>query len=449
MNQDTRNGLFLDKATIQVASGKGGNGLVAWRREKFVPNGGPAGGDGGRGGDVYLEATEDLNTLLDFRFQSKFKAEDGEKGRNKNCHGKGADDLTIRVPCGTIVRDSATGNAIADMREPGQRVLVASGGRGGRGNARFLSNTRRAPQFSEPGEAGIERTLILELKLIADVGIIGLPNAGKSTLISVISAAKPKIADYPFTTLAPNLGVVRRPSGDGIVVADIPGLIEGASKGAGLGHEFLRHVERTRLLIHLVDASDPADPVANWRIINQELAQYRPELAQKPQIVVLSKIDAVDPERLEALRQELTQQVPTVLLLSSVTRRGVDELVHAMLAVLDTIPLVESVVDLHPDEAATNHDDSAFEVFREGRAFHVMGGRIRRLVEVTDFRNRAATYRLMNILNAMGVNKALEAAGAHPGDTVIIAGHELSYEPEQPEEEEEEDGSSFPIDLPG
>jgi GTPase len=269
VNSGNSKKMFVDKATIHVKSGSGGNGMVAWRREKYVPYGGPAGGDGGRGGDVFVEATADLNTLMDFKYQSIFKAEDGEKGGPKNMHGKAGKDVTIRVPCGTIVRDADTGHAIADLREPGDRVLVAAGGRGGRGNSRFTSSKRQAPQFAEPGEPGIERNLELELKLLAEVGIIGLPNAGKSTLISVISAAKPKIADYPFTTLIPNLGVVRKPNGDGIVVADIPGLVEGASDGIGLGHEFLRHVERTRLLLHLVDVSTEGDVMANFDLINR------------------------------------------------------------------------------------------------------------------------------------------------------------------------------------
>jgi GTPase len=244
---------FVDHVRIVVESGAGGDGMVAWRREKYVAYGGPAGGDGGEGGDVYLEATDDLHTLLDFKYRSQFKAGDGDRGRPKNQHGKAGEDLIIKVPCGTVVYDTETNKPIADLTEVGAKALIASGGRGGRGNSRFASSRRQAPQFSEPGEPGIHREIDLELKLIADVGLIGLPNAGKSTLISVISAAKPKIADYPFTTLTPNLGVVRRPSGDGIVVADIPGLIEGASDGVGLGHDFLRHIERNRLLLHLVD----------------------------------------------------------------------------------------------------------------------------------------------------------------------------------------------------
>lgn len=291
--------MFVDKALIHIKSGAGGNGMVAWRREKYVPFGGPAGGDGGKGGDVYIEATANLNTLMDFKYQSIFEAEEGEKGGIKNMHGKNGKDIVIKVPCGTIIRDVETGNAIADLQESGDRVMVASGGRGGRGNSRFTSAKRQAPQFSEPGEPSIERDLELELKLLAEVGIIGLPNAGKSTLISVISAAKPKIANYPFTTLIPNLGVVKKPNGDGVVVADIPGLVEGASEGIGLGHEFLRHVERTRLLLHLVDISDEENVLNHLELIQQELEKYNPKLAKKPQILVLSKIDAVPQDTID------------------------------------------------------------------------------------------------------------------------------------------------------
>ena len=268
--------MFLDKTRIKILSGKGGNGIVAWRREKYVDKGGPAGGNGGKGGDIYLVATEDMSTLMDFQYQSVFKAENGENGYIKTQHGKCGKDLKIRVPVGTVVKDIATGKIIADLNQPDQTIMVAQGGRGGRGNACFATSQKRAPQFCEPGENGIERTLELELKLLADVGLLGMPNAGKSTLISSVSSAKPKIADYPFTTLVPNLGVVKKDSGDGYVIADIPGLIEGASEGIGLGHEFLRHVERCRFLIHLVDLTEE-DPIKNYKIINEELKKQEKE----------------------------------------------------------------------------------------------------------------------------------------------------------------------------
>lgn len=429
--------MFLDKATIHIKSGAGGNGMVAWRREKYVPFGGPAGGDGGKGGSVIIEATHNLNTLMDFKYQSIFKAEDGEKGGPKNMHGKTGKDLIIRVPCGTIVRDADTGDAIADLKAPGDQALVAAGGRGGRGNARFISSKRQAPQFSEPGEPGIERNLELELKLLADVGIIGLPNAGKSTLISVISAAKPKIADYPFTTLVPNLGVVRKPSGDGIVVADIPGLVEGASGGIGLGHEFLRHVERTRLLLHLVDVSSPeGDPLDHYDLINQELRQYSERLAQKPQLVVLSKTDSASPEDVRRLADALSKKTDDRLFtISSVTHQGVTELMNAVFALLEQLPVDEQLVELVPDVRAYDNDDSQFDITRQNKVFVVSGGKIDRLFGVTDMRNREAVQRVMNILRAMGVYQALAEAGAEEGHIVQMAGLEFEYIPDDDDDE--------------
>ncbi len=421
---------FVDHVRIVVESGAGGDGIVSWRREKYVPHGGPAGGDGGHGGSVYIEASSDLHTLLDFKYQSQFKGEPGERGRNKNQHGKSGEDLIIKVPCGTVIYDVDTRHAIADLLTTGERILVAAGGRGGRGNARFISSTRQAPQFAEPGEPAIRRELDLELKLLADVGLIGLPNAGKSTLISVISAAKPKIADYPFTTLTPNLGVVRKPSGDGVVVADIPGLIEGASEGVGLGHDFLRHIERTRLLLHLVDmASSEGEPLKAYETINAELLHYSQKLARKPQIVVLSKMDAVSPEAAEAYQKQFEALSPyPVFLLSAVTRQGLDPLLHAMFKTLDTLPPEAEVVEVVPDINAFNNDDSAFEVLHKGKTLHVLGGKLDRLVRVTDFRNPAATRRLVNIFKAMGVFTELKRVGAQVGQVVMIGGQEFEYQ---------------------
>lgn len=432
---------FVDQVKISVESGSGGDGIVSWRREKFVAYGGPAGGDGGSGGSVFIEATTDLHTLLDFKYHSQFKAEDGERGRNKNCHGKMGQDLVIKVPCGTIVRDGETNQPIADLIEPGDKIMVALGGRGGRGNSRFVSSKRQAPQFAEPGEPAIARELVLELKLLADVGLLGLPNAGKSTLISVISAAKPKIADYPFTTITPNLGVVRQPSGDGFVVADIPGLIEGASEGVGLGHDFLRHVERTRLLLHLVDVSDREDVDAleeakrQYDLINRELAKYSPLLAQKPQIVVLTKIDAVaDPEQVVAYIANFKAYCPyPVMAISAVAHQGVDALVQRTFETLSTIEIPESTVELAPDTRAFANDDSAFEIVRKGKLVQVSGGKLDRLVRVTDLRNTAATRRMMNIFKAMGVFDELARQGVAAGQTVVVGGHEFEYYPEDVE----------------
>ncbi|MEM0951582.1 MAG: GTPase ObgE [Cyanobacteria bacterium P01_H01_bin.74] len=431
--------MFIDKASIAIQSGAGGNGMVAWRREKYEPNGGPAGGDGGKGGDVYLVAGNDLNTLLEFRNQAVFKAEDGVKGGPKNCHGRAGKDRYITVPCGTIVYDEASGDAIADLTHDGQSVLVAAGGRGGRGNSRFASSRRKSPAFCEPGEAGIERRLLLELKLLADVGIIGLPNAGKSTLISKVSAAKPKIADYPFTTLVPNLGVVKKSDGNGLILADIPGLIEGASDGIGLGHEFLRHVERCRLLLHLVDiatdsigtSDDLKPPIDHYHLINRELAQYSPRLAEKPQVLVLSKIDAVPEETIKqaihAFQALQTDPEMPVFAISAVSGHGTDALLNAVIAQLESLPEEKAVVTVVTDTKALDNDDSRFEVYQEGREFSVVGGKIHRLFEVTDITNREALERVMNILKAMGVFKALKARGAQEGDVIWMAGHEFDY----------------------
>lgn len=419
--------MFLDKARIKILSGKGGNGMVAWRREKYVDKGGPAGGDGGKGGDVYLVATTDISTLLDFQYQSIFKAENGENGRGKSQHGHCGKDICINVPLGTIVKDVATGKIIADLTEDGQKVLVAKGGRGGRGNARFATAQKRAPQFCEPGESGIERTLDLELKLIADVGLLGMPNAGKSTLISVISSAKPKIADYPFTTLVPNLGVVKKHSGDSYVVADIPGLIEGASEGTGLGHEFLRHVERCRFLLHIVDLS-LENPMENYLKINEELAKHDTRLAQVYQVLVLNKIDSVLEEDVKKYYQEFKAINPDVFLISAVTRNGVSELLNFMNTKVDEIPKPEIEVEVEEDDAAFDNDDSAFSVYKvDKKSFVVEGGKLFRLANVTDARNAEQIYRFQNILKSMGVFEALVQAGAKDGDSVKIGHIEFDY----------------------
>ncbi len=299
---------FIDQAEVFVAGGNGGDGIVAFRREKYVPAGGPSGGNGGRGGSVIFKAVENLQTLLDFRYAHRFQAEHGERGGPSNRTGASGEDLLVEVPCGTVVYDAETDEVVGDLTEPEQTLCVAKGGKGGLGNQHFLSNRNRAPEYALPGLPGEERHLRLELKLLAEVGIIGLPNAGKSTLISVLSAARPKIADYPFTTLVPNLGVVRRPTGDGTVFADIPGLIEGAHLGTGLGHDFLRHVERTRLLLHLVDINSE-DPVADYQTIQQELVAYGRGLADRPQILVLSKTDVLghDEELVSEVAQQLTE----------------------------------------------------------------------------------------------------------------------------------------------
>ena len=327
---------FIDQAEIQVQAGDGGDGIIGFRREKYVPAGGPSGGNGGRGGSVILQVSEDLQTLLDFRYNRLYKAENGDKGGNNKRTGASADDLIIEVPCGTVIYDAQTDEFVSDLTENGQTFCVAKGGRGGAGNHCFLSNHNRAPERALPGQEGEGRFLRLELKLLAEVGIIGLPNAGKSTLISALSAARPKIADYPFTTLIPNLGVVRKPTGDGTVFADIPGLIEGAHTGLGLGHDFLRHIERTRLLLHLVDAASD-DPISDYHTIHQELQAYGRGLPDRPQIIALNKIDAVDRDRdLDAITAQLKELTGApVFVISAVTRSGLEPLLNQVWQRLD------------------------------------------------------------------------------------------------------------------
>jgi GTP-binding protein len=321
---------FIDQAEIWVQGGNGGDGIVAFRREKYVPAGGPAGGNGGHGGSIVLQAVTHLQTLLDFQYEHRFTAEAGKRGGPKNLTGASGQDRLIQVPCGTMIYDAATDECLGDLTEVGQTLIVAKGGKGGLGNKHFLSNRNRAPEHALPGLPGEERYLRLELKLIAEVGIIGLPNAGKSTLISVLSAARPKIADYPFTTLIPNLGVVPHPSGDGVVFADIPGLIEGAHTGVGLGHDFLRHVERTRVLIHLIDAT-AENPVQSYAVIQEELNAYGHDLNQRPQLVVLNKVDAISPEQLAEHQQSLASYAQTsVIGISAIAQQGLEPLLNAV-----------------------------------------------------------------------------------------------------------------------
>lgn len=333
---------FIDYAEIEVQGGKGGDGMVSFRREKYVPAGGPSGGNGGWGGSVIFEADANLQTLLDFRYARLFKADDGKKGGSSNCTGANGKDVVVPVPCGTMVYDLDNDCLLGDLVSPGQQLCVAAGGKGGLGNQHFLSNRNRAPEYALPGLDGEQRQLRLELKLLAEVGIIGLPNAGKSTLIASLSAARPKIADYPFTTLIPNLGVVRKPTGDGTVFADIPGLIAGAATGIGLGHEFLRHIERTRLLLHVIDVTS-ADPIADFQVINQELQAYGRGLMAKPQIIALNKIDALDDEMIAEIAGELSKLSPAPwVAISAVSRRGLDSLMSLVWQWLDEMAAAEA-----------------------------------------------------------------------------------------------------------
>ena len=418
---------FIDKAKIKISSGKGGNGVVAWRREKYVDRGGPAGGDGGKGGSVYLIADEGLSTLLDFTYRSIFKADNGENGFKKSMHGKSAKDLYIKVPTGTIVKDLKTGNIIADLTVHEQTVLVAKGGRGGRGNTHFCTPQNRAPQYCEPGEPGIERELQLELKLLADVGLLGFPNAGKSTFISRVSAAKPKIANYPFTTLVPNLGMVRKSNGDGYVIADIPGLIEGASEGVGLGYEFLRHVERCRFLLHIVDGTEE-NPVSNYQIINNELAKYSEKLAKLHQVVAINKIDAIAPEKLEEILNEFKNIGIEPFVMSAVTGENLDKVKYELETKVDTIEKPVSEVTIEEDLEATNNDDGYWDVQKLNKdTYLVTGGRIIRISQVTDPRSTEQVIRFQNIMISMGIMDEIKRLGVQNGDTIIVGKLELQY----------------------
>ncbi len=422
-------GMLYDEAKIYVKGGDGGNGAVAFRREKFVPRGGPAGGNGGKGGDVYLVVDPHLNTLLPFRKQIHFKAENGRHGRGKNQHGRAGEDLYVPVPPGTLVYDAHTGELLADLTTPGQKVRVARGGRGGRGNAAFKSSVRQAPRIAEKGEPGEERWLRLELKLLADVGIVGVPNAGKSTLLSRVSNARPKIADYPFTTLQPNLGLVEVDGRD-FVMADIPGLIEGAHAGAGLGHAFLRHVERCRVLIHLLNGDSP-DPVGDFDAINQELALFNPALADKAQLVVYNKIDLPHarerwPDVAAALR---ARGVRDPMAISAVTGEGVHDMLRRVVSMLDSTP-VETAQHATPTRVwRLEEDEDHFTVERDPAtdAWIVRGKKVERLARMTNWDYYDAILRFQRILDRMGVTDALIKAGVQEGDTVRIGDVELVW----------------------
>jgi GTPase len=419
--------MFFDEAKILIKSGKGGDGCVAFRREKYVPFGGPSGGNGGTGGDVYLVVDPNLNTLIHFKKRAHFKAEAGGRGSGKNQQGKKGADLLIPVPPGTMVYDASRGELLADLVEAEQRLLVGRGGRGGRGNAAFASPTNQAPRLAEHGEPGEERWLRLELKLLADVGVIGVPNAGKSTLLSVVSAARPKIAAYPFTTLQPNLGVVSIGDYETFVLADVPGLIEGASEGLGLGHQFLRHVERTRLLLHLLDGA-AADPLADYETINRELTCFSQRLAHRPQVVALNKIDLPDAlERWPTIREALTRQGVEVHAISAVTGQGVRALMQRIFAVLGALPPppppTEGITIFRPGES-----EEAFTITREGEGWRIRGAQVERVAAMTPFVLPEAAARFQRQLQAMGVTEALERAGVQPGDMVHIGERELEWQ---------------------
>lgn len=420
--------MFYDRAKIYVRSGDGGDGMIGFRREKFVPLGGPSGGDGGRGGDIIFTVNGHMNSLVRFNKQVHYRADHGTHGNTKNRNGANGKPLTIKVPPGTIIRDAETGDLLADMTAEGQEVKLLKGGRGGRGNQHFANSRNQAPRIAERGEPGKELWLTLELKLIADVGIVGVPNAGKSTLLSVVSEAKPKIANYPFTTLQPNLGVVQLDDYETMVLADIPGLIEGAASGVGLGHDFLRHVERTRVLIHLLDGM-AKEPLEDWAMINQELTLYDVHLEDRPQLVVLNKIDTVDGMAWEPLiKEEVEARGFEFMAISAVTRQGVREMLYRVKQMLEDAP---EPMTRHATEEVViraKAEDDPFTISREDDgSWHVSGEEIERVAAMTYFEFDSTLLRFQHILERMGISEALEEAGVETGDTVVIGDQALEW----------------------
>ena len=427
--------MFVDQVKIYVKGGDGGNGAVAFRREKYIPKGGPAGGDGGRGGDVIFEVEEGMRTLIDFRYKRHFKAERGEHGWSKNQHGKNAEDLIVKVPPGTMILHAETKEVIADLTANGQRVTIVKGGRGGRGNSRFASPSNPAPEICENGEPGKEMEVVLELKVLADVGLVGFPSVGKSTLLSVVSKAKPKIAAYHFTTIVPNLGVVEVPDGRSFVMADLPGLIEGAHKGVGLGHQFLKHIERTRVIVHMIDmsATDGRDPYEDYLTINQELEQYNMRLMERPQLIVANKMDIdTAQENLAIFKEKLGEDVQ-IFEISSATHQGVNELLYKIADVLD-------VTKMFPMYDQENQDieqrvlykyvkeEKLFDISRDvDGAFLLTGAELEKVFKMTDFTREESIRRFARQMRGMGVDDALRAQGAKDGDIVRIDKFEFEF----------------------
>ena len=420
--------MLVDEAKLFVASGKGGDGIVSFRREKYVPRGGPSGGDGGRGGDVVLKTDANLNTLYFFRKRVHFRANPGGTGGSSNKTGADADRLVIRVPMGTVVRDAETGGIIADLVGPEAEVVVAPGGRGGRGNSHFKSSANQAPRIAEKGEPGVQRWIALELKMIADVALVGMPNAGKSTLLSVVSNAKPKIADYPFTTLEPNLGTVIYDNKD-LIFADVPGLIEGAHLGIGLGHSFLRHVQRTALIVHLLDGS-AADPLADYNQIRAELALFDDRLVERPEIVVVNKIDLPEArEYLELLQESMIERgIDKPLAISALTRENVEGLIQQVFELSANLPEQNTkLFDETPTYELGDNDGVPFDVEMDNGIYYVRGDRIERAAAMTYWDYEEAVMRFQRTLEVMGVAAALEQAGVSSGDTVFIGDFELEW----------------------
>lgn len=422
--------MFTDYTKIIIKSGDGGNGAATFRREKYVAAGGPDGGDGGKGGDIYFQVDKDKNTLIDFRYNKKFKAENGENGSGSHCNGKYGKDLYIKVPIGTIVKDVETGKVVADLSNPGQTELILKGGRGGRGNSHFATATRQAPRFSEDGEKGEEKEIILELKLLADVGLLGFPNVGKSTFLSVVTEARPKIANYHFTTLEPNLGVVKTKNGDGFVIADIPGIIEGASEGVGLGIQFLRHVERTRLLLHFSDVSgqEGRNPVEDFNTINEELKKYSEKLSNRKQIIVANKIDAMQDEDLLKEVEELAKKEKLKLFkISAATKQGIEELIDYVTEELKNLPK-EDLIEIEDKVVYTLEDKKdEWSIKEEDGIFIVSGRAVQRLMGRVNIEDNESMYYLQKCLKNMGIDEKLKEMGVCEGDTVILDDWELEW----------------------
>ena len=429
--------MFADRAKIFVRSGKGGDGHVSFRRELYVPNGGPDGGDGGDGGNVVFVVDQGLNTLTDFRNIRKYKAEDGEEGRKRNCHGANGKDVVLKVPPGTVIRDFDTGKVILDMADRTEPVVLFKGGRGGKGNQHYVTSVMQAPKYAQPGQPAIEKYLQLELKMIADVGLVGFPSAGKSTLLSVTTNARPKIAEYHFTTLSPNLGVVDLPDAPGFVMADIPGIIEGASEGVGLGFDFLRHIERTRVLVHVVDAAgvEGRDPVEDVRQINEELEKYNVELASRPMILACNKLDLLDAEEREItmqfLREAYEDKMVRILPISAATKEGVKELLYTVSGLLKDLPKEKIVFEQEIDpDSFREKEQLSFTVeksSREDGVYLVEGPKIERMLGYTNLEDEKGFLFFQRFMKENGILQQLEDLGIQDGDTVRVYGHEFDY----------------------
>lgn len=428
--------MFADRAKIIIRSGKGGDGHVSFRREKYVPDGGPDGGDGGRGGDVIFQVDEGLNTLIDYRHRRKFSATNGEEGGKRRCHGSDGEDIILRVPAGTIIKEAQSGQVIADMSGDNKRQIVLKGGRGGNGNMHYATSTMQAPKYAQPGQDAKELEVILELKVIADVGLVGFPNVGKSTLLSRVTNATPKIANYHFTTLSPNLGVVDLDGGRGFVIADIPGLIEGASEGVGLGHEFLRHIERTKVMIHLVDAAstEGRDPVEDVYKINAELAAYNADLEKRPQVIAANKIDAIYEEGedpIQELKDEFEPKGIKVFPISAVSGQGLKELLYYVRELLDQLPDTPVIYEQEyfPEEhMADNNLPYTVTVSEEDEhVFLVEGPKIEKMLGYTNLESEKGFRFFQNFLKDTGILKELEALGIQDGDTVKMYGLQFDY----------------------